>query len=254
VIQQLFDLSGKTALVTGSSRGIGRAIALALAEHGAGVAIHGVSNLSSAEETAREVEQLGVRAAAFQADLAERKAILRLHSEVVAKLGHPDILVLNASLQIRSPWQAIDVDDAQRQIATNFLSSLELIRLCQPAMAERKWGRVLTVGSVQQVKPHRDMAIYAATKAAQLNLVRNLAAQLAPDGITINNLAPGVILTDRNTGPLADKKYAKLVRAKIPVGYFGEAEDCIGAALLLCSDAGRYITGADLLIDGGMSL
>ncbi|MCX7006240.1 MAG: SDR family oxidoreductase, partial [Kiritimatiellaeota bacterium] len=112
----------------------------------------------------------------------------------------------------------------------------------------------LTIGSVQQARPHPDMIVYAASKAAQENMVRNLAKQLGPDGITVNNLAPGVILTDRNTEVLADETYAERVRQIIPLRSFGESTDCVGAALLFCSDAGRYITGVDLLVDGGMGL
>ena len=113
---------------------------------------------------------------------------------------------------------------------------------------------VLTVGSVQESLPHPDMVIYGASKCAQAGLVRNLAMQVAGCGVTVNNLAPGVIRTDRNTGRLADAAYSELVLAKIPARRFGAPEDCVGAALLLCSEAGRYITGQSLYVDGGMSL
>ena len=140
------------------------------------------------------------------------------------------------------------------QMQTNFASSLRLIQLCAPKMKEKGWGRVLTVGSVQQYKPHKDMLVYAASKAAQMNMVQNLAKQLAPFGITVNNLAPGVIATPRNDAALADPDYAPKVLSGIPMGYAGESQDCAGAALLLCSDEGRYITGIDLVVDGGMKL
>ncbi|MEI8244298.1 MAG: SDR family oxidoreductase, partial [Lentisphaerota bacterium] len=118
---------------------------------------------------------------------------------------------------------------------------------------ERKWGRVLSIGSVQQKKPHRDMLIYAATKAAQTNMVQNLAVQVAPFGVTVNNLAPGVIVTDRNSVQMSDQTICETVLKKIPAGFIGQSEDCVGAAVLLCSDAGRYITGQDFYVDGGMS-
>jgi NAD(P)-dependent dehydrogenase (short-subunit alcohol dehydrogenase family) len=121
-------------------------------------------------------------------------------------------------------------------------------------MQKQAWGRIITVGSVQQRKPHKDMLVYAASKAAQENMVRNLAKQLAPCGVTVNNVAPGVIETPRNSEALSDKEYAKQVLNGIPVGYAGAPQDCNGLILMLCSDAGRYITGADILIDGGMSL
>jgi NAD(P)-dependent dehydrogenase (short-subunit alcohol dehydrogenase family) len=121
-------------------------------------------------------------------------------------------------------------------------------------MQGRRWGRILTIGSVQQVRPHPAMLVYSATKSALVNLVRNLAPQLAPDGITVNNLAPGAIVTGRNEQVLADETYRRQVLAKIPAGYIGEPGDCAGLAVLLCSEAGRYITGQDLFVDGGMGL
>jgi len=121
-------------------------------------------------------------------------------------------------------------------------------------MVNRKWGRILAIGSVQQVKPHPMTLVYAATKAAQMNMVRSLAKQYAVHGITINNLAPGFIATDRNAEKMADKEYMAQVRTRIPSETIGESEDCVGAVLLLCSEAGRYITGINLIVDGGMHL
>ena len=123
-----------------------------------------------------------------------------------------------------------------------------------PAMKEKGWGRVITVGSVQQTKPHPDMAVYAATKCAVMSLVRNVAKQVAPYGVTVNNLSPGVIATPRNDAALSDPVYAEKVLAGIPMHFAGEPSDMAGAALLLASDAGRYITGIDLVVDGGMGL
>jgi NAD(P)-dependent dehydrogenase (short-subunit alcohol dehydrogenase family) len=128
---------------------------------------------------------------------------------------------------------------------------LLLIQMLAPAMQEKKWGRIITIGSVQERKPHPNMLIYSASKAAQTNMVQSLALQLAPDGITVNNIAPGVIYTDRNVEALSDAEYAKKVTATIPVGFYGEPEDCAGMVRLLCSEAGRYITGQSIYIDGG---
>lgn len=121
-------------------------------------------------------------------------------------------------------------------------------------MQEQRWGRILSIGSVQEAKPHKDMAVYAASKAAQTSLIRNLARQLAPHGITANNIAPGVILTARNTEVLSDEIYAAQVRAMIPTGDFGQADDIAALALLLCSDASGYLTGQSIYADGGLSL
>lgn len=244
-ITQLFNLSGHTALVTGSSRGIGRAIALGLAECGATVAVHGTKPGKALDEALASVP----RSIAVTGDLSDPDVPARLVAEV-----KPDILVANASIQIRKPWAEVTQAEAEQQMQVNFHATLKMIQAAVPAMRAKNWGRILTIGSVQQHLPHPDMIVYAGSKSAQENLVRNLAKQLGPYGITINNLAPGVILTDRNTKALADESYAERVRSMVPLRYFGEPEDCIGAALLLCSDAGRYITGADLLVDGGMAL
>jgi glucose 1-dehydrogenase len=136
----------------------------------------------------------------------------------------------------------------------NFGSCLWLIQRFAPVMQGEKWGRILTIGSVQQVRPHPEMLVYSATKSALVNLVRSLASQLASQGVTINNLAPGAIATGRNEEVLANEDYRKQVLSKIPVGFVGEPQDCAGLALLLCSEAGRYITGQDFYVDGGMSL
>jgi len=249
-----FSLSGRRALITGSSRGIGHALALAFARSGADVAIHCVADTTHAREAAAAIRQLGRQSCVVEADLGADDGARRAYAGAVAGLGGIDILVCNASIQEPTPWLTVDRGQFDRQIAVNFRSTLELCQLAAPAMQRQRWGRILTVGSVQEAKPHPHMVVYAATKAAQTSLVHNLARQLAPEGVTVNNLAPGVIRTDRNSQRLADPAYAASVLASIPVGFFGTAEDCTGAALLLCSDAGRYITGHTLMADGGLSL
>lgn len=249
-----FDLRGRTALVTGSSRGIGAAIARRLATSGADVAIHCASGEAAARETADLCAGSGVRSFVVRGDLAAPDGPRSVHGEALARLGRIDILVLNASVQIRRDWRAIPPEEAELHYAVNFRASLELLQRCVPAMQERRWGRVLTIGSVQERRPHPDMLVYSSLKHAQTGLVLGLARQLAPHGVTINNLAPGVILTDRNRTALSDEAYAERVRTAIPAGYFGQPEDCSGAALLLCSEEGRYITGQSLHVDGGFGL
>lgn len=253
-IANQFQLSGRSALVTGSSRGIGRAIALGLAQCGAAVAVHGTKPGKALDETLADIRKLAPRSVAVTGDLSQPDVPAQLVAEAIAALGGIDILVANASIQIRKPWAQVTQAEAEQQMQVNFHATVRMIQAAVPAMRAKKWGRILTIGSVQQQRPHPDMIVYAASKSAQENLVRNLAKQLGPDGITVNNLAPGVILTDRNVPALSDETYAARVLDMIPLRFFGQSEDCVGAALLLCSDAGRYITGADLLVDGGMSL
>lgn len=249
-----FNLKGRRALVTGSSRGIGAAIVLGLAEAGADVAVHYTGREEEARDIAGRATGFGVRSTIVRADLAEDGAARRAYEGAVAGLGGVDILVLNASVQTRKDWLAFTREDVDWHIAINYRSSLELMQLAAPGMIERKWGRILAVGSVQEAKPHPQMLVYSSLKHAQTGLVLGLAPQLAAHGVTVNNLAPGVIQTDRNSEALADAAYAAKVRAAIPAGFPGESADCVGAALLLCSDAGRYITGQTLFVDGGLGL
>ncbi len=243
----MFDLTGKKALITGSTQGIGEAIARCFAENGAEVVIHGVKSKEKCENIANSIKG---KASIALADLSDSYSAEKLYEQC----GDIDILVLNASIQLRKAWNEITVEEFEKQINVNFKSSLLLIQKFAPSMLKKGFGRIVLVGSVQQFKPHKDMAIYAATKEAQISLMKNLAKQFAPKGVTVNGLAPGVIITPRNIDALSDEEYAKAVYAGIPMGYAGEPKDCAGAALLLCSDEGRYITGTDIVVDGGMRL
>lgn len=242
--------NGKRALITGSSRGIGHAIAFALAEEGYEVIIHCAGNVKKARETKSAIEKQGGRAEILCANLCDVDDIKKL----VREMGDIDVLVLNASLQIRRPWKEIPLEECYEQLNCNFIASMLLIQAAVPHMQEKKWGRIVTIGSVQETKPHPDMLIYAASKAAQTNMVQSLAIQLAKDGITVNNVAPGVIYTDRNMEVLTDEAYAEKVRESIPVAFYGEPRDCAGIVKLLCSDEGRYITGQSIYVDGGKSI
>lgn len=254
VFPDRFALRGHRALVTGSSRGIGAAIAVALAEAGADVMVNYVGNQDAAESLAERIRGLGRNCGIAQGDIGEKGVPGRLFEETLKTLGQVDILVSNAAIQFVEPWAEVTREHFQRQTATNFQGAYELIQLAAPAMLERGWGRILTIGSVQEAKPHPEMVVYAALKAAQTLMVKNLAKQFAPKGVTVNNLAPGVIDTDRSRERLTTEEYRRKVLSWIPANELGTSEDCAGAALLLCSEAGRYITGQNLFVDGGMSL
>ena len=243
-------MNKKTALITGASRGIGRAIASRLAKDGCHVLVHYVSNREKAESLVDEICAAGGTAQALQADLCD----LAQTDALAADLPPVDVLVLNASVQFRTPWQQISMAEAQTQLNCNLLSSLRLIQAVSGHMQAQKWGRIITIGSVQEAKPHPDMLIYSASKAAQENMVRSLSLQLAGCGITVNNVAPGVIATDRNVQALSDAAYAQKVRDSIPAGFYGQPEDCAGIVSLLCSQEGRYITGQSIFVDGGKSI
>ncbi len=240
----------KTALVTGSSRGIGRAIAIRLAKDGYRVLVHAAVNMAKAEETKAVILKNGGEAEILVANLTD----LEQTKVLCEKMGEVDVLVLNASIQYRTPWQEISPEACCEQLNCNFTSSMLLIQAAAKHMKQQKWGRVVTIGSVQEAKPHPDMLVYAASKAAQTNMMQSLSLQLAKDGITVNNVAPGVIYTDRNVAALSDAEYAQKVTNSIPVGFYGVPEDCAGIVSLLCSEEGRYITGQSIYVDGGKSI
>jgi NAD(P)-dependent dehydrogenase (short-subunit alcohol dehydrogenase family) len=250
-IMDQFSLAGRTALVTGARREIGRAIALTLAELGARLAIHhaGTSEeAADADAVVREIEGAGGVARAFGQDFAADDAG-RLLAASVSAWAAVDILVLNASIELPEAYEDISRAHFDQQIAINLRTPLELLQILVPPMAERGWGRVLTIGSVQQMRPHPKMMVYAGTKAAQWNWMRNLARQFGGKGVTVNNLAPGAILTARNRDQMAVEGAALVER--IPAGRLGHPQDLRGAAALLCSDAGAYINGVNLYVDGG---
>ena len=232
MLREKFDLTGRIALVTGSTRGIGKAIGDAFEEYGARVIRHNTK----------------------VCNLSDPVAIEAFFDGLAAEGGLPDILVCNASVQEKIPWLEFPLEEANREVQVNFLATLRMFQRCYPKMKAQRWGRLITVGSVNERRPHPDMCVYAATKSAQENLVRGIGRQVAADGITVNNLCPGVFNTDRNRECLADPVYGPKVTAAIPMHDYAVPEDAAGAALLLASDAGRYITGATIAVDGGLSL
>lgn len=247
MLKEMFDLSGKTALVTGSARGIGRAIAIAFAEYGARVIVHGSRPSGPLDEALAMVRRLSPESVAVAADLSDPSQVETMPADV-------DILVANASIQEKMPWNEFDMGEARREAQVNFFSTFRLFQRAYGRMKANGWGRLIAVGSVQERRPHPDMVAYAATKSAQENMVRNIARQVAKDGITVNNLCPGVFFTDRNIAALSDPAYAKRVTDAIPMRDYARPEDAAGAALLLASNAGRYITGATIMVDGGLCL
>lgn len=240
----------KTALVTGSSRGIGRAIAVRLAADGYKVIIHGAGNIVKAEETKKIIEENGGTASVELADLCRTEEVKKL----AERIGNVDVLVFNASLQYDTYLEDLSADDIISHYTCNAVSSLLLVQALVPYMKKQNWGRIVTIGSVNEKKPIPKLMAYSMSKAAQANMMLSLSLQLAEYGITVNNVAPGVIYTDRNVEALSDPEYAKKVSNSIPVGFYGQPEDCAGIVSLLCSEEGRYITGQNIFVDGGKGL
>jgi NAD(P)-dependent dehydrogenase (short-subunit alcohol dehydrogenase family) len=252
--REKLNLSGHKALITGSSQGIGAALALSLAEFGADVVIHCNTEIDKANAIADKARTFGVNAQVIVCNLMEKDASEKLFELATNAIGEIDILVLNAAIHIRRKWYDVTLEEFDQHIQVNLKNSFFTIQRFSKSMIEKGWGRIITMGSVQQHIPHVDMIIYAASKSAQENIVRNMAKQISDFGVTINNLEIGVFNTPQNQGVLSNPEYKTKVLGKIPTGFIAEPEDCCGLVNLICSEAGRYITGANLAIDGGMHI
>lgn len=242
----MFDLTGRTALVTGSSQGIGKELAKTLSDHGAEVFAHGTH---PSEKLKAAAQYIGTDKIAT-ADLLDASAAKSLFSQT----GGVDILILNASVQYKRPWDGFSDEEVDNQINCNLKSTYYIIKEYLPYMKANGRGRIVTIGSVNQYNNHPELLLYGVTKAAQLKLVEGIAKATAKFGVTVNNIAPGAIYTPRNSEALSDEAFLQKVKDSIPMGYVGGAKAMNGAALLLCSDEGSYITGSEIIVDGGMHL
>ncbi|CAH1658053.1 SDR family NAD(P)-dependent oxidoreductase [Chelatococcus asaccharovorans] len=253
------DLAGRRVLVTGASRGIAAAIARGFAGCGARVALNYSADADlragfaeAAAALSDDISRIGPPALLLEADLTQPDAASRLVTDVVAAWGGVDIVVLSASIQIHKDFLAQTPADIALQIQINLMSNIAILQGVIPVMRRERWGRIITIGSVQETAPSGEMPIYAMTKGAQENLVRNLALQNAPHGITVNNIAPGLVQTDRNAFRRRDpSSWEAIAAAANPMGRAGQPEDIVGAALFLASDAASFVTGTTIQITGG---
>lgn len=246
-----YGLNGKTALVTGSSRGIGKAAALRLAREGAQVIFHGSAPGAKLDAA---VAEAGSKAQAVTADFSDLNAVEALAKGLIGRDLVPEILILNASVQSYTGLGNFDAAEYLRMFNTNVESSCILLHLLLPEMRKRAWGRVIFTGSVNGVKPASRLALYGSTKAALMNLARTAALENAPFNITVNTILPGVIETDRNAKALSAPEFAAQLREKIPMHRFGTAEECADLIAFLASDQSSYITGAEIPVAGGLQL
>lgn len=246
----LFDLTGRKALVTGGSRGLGKAMARGFAEAGADVFISS-RNADELRAAADEIRAgLNVRVEFATADMTDRAAVAQLAAEATARLGGIDILVNNAGSN--NP-QAIDkiVDaDWDRLIELNLNSVMALTRAIAPQMKQRRWGRIIHISSIMGLASKDERNAYSATKAALIGMCKATAQDLGAYGVTCNCIAPGPFLTDLPGKMLTDAQ-KKTFADRTALGRWGDPRELAGPALLLASDAGSYITGTVLLVDGG---
>lgn len=248
-----FELTGKTALITGASRGLGQQFARALAGAGADVAVTSRTRDSLAA-TAKEVEALGRRAVCVELDVREEASIHRAVAEAIGGLGHIDILVNNAGCNIRKPAVDVTWADWSTVVDTNLRGIFFVAQAVARHMIPRRYGRIVNIGSVTCVARYAGLGPYGASRGGVKQLTMSLAHDWGPHGITVNCLAPGWFKTEQNRVMYETKGWVEYLCERIPLGRPGTPGDLDGALLLLASDAGRYITGQTLLVDGGISV
>ena len=243
-------LEGKIAVVTGASRGIGRAIAIRLAGEGATVVINYNGSKEKAEEVKQEIEGAGGKAAVCQCNVADFDQCQAFIQKVIDEFGRIDILVNNAGITRDGLLMKMSEEDFDQVIETNLKGAFHTIRFASRQMLRQKSGRIINLSSVVGVTGNAGQANYAASKAGVLGLTKSAARELASRGITVNAIAPGFIETDMTS--VLSEKVKEGAAAGIPLGAFGKPEDVAAAAAFLASDEAGYITGQVLHVDGGM--
>ena len=244
------SLNGKTALVTGASRGIGRAIALRLAEDGANVAVIYAGSADKAEAVVNEITALGVNAKAYRCNVADSAAVNETVKAVTNDLGKIDILVNNAGITRDGLMLRMKDEDFDAVLDTNLKGAFNMIRACYSGFIRKKSGRIINISSVSGIMGNAGQANYSPSKAGVIGLTKSVARELASRGITCNAVAPGFIQTDM-TENLGDNN--PLLNS-IPLGRMGKPEDIAAAVAFLASDSAAYITGEVLKVDGGLAI
>ena len=243
-------LDGKTALVTGASRGIGRAIALRLAAEGASVAINYAGNTAKAEETKAAIEAVGGKAALFQADVSDSAQVERMVAAVTEMFGTIDILVNNAGITRDGLLMRMKEEDFDAVLDTNLKGIFHVTKAVSKLMMKKRAGRIVNMASVVGIMGNAGQTNYAAAKAGVIGFTKSAARELAARGITVNAVAPGFIATDMTAAMPEKAKEATL--AAIPLRRMGAPEDVANAVAFLVSDQASYITGQVVKVDGGM--
>lgn len=244
------NLAGKTALITGGSRGLGRAMAVALAAEGAAIALV-ARDAEKLKESAAAVEAAGGKASLHLADVADEGQVAALEREIAAKYGKIQILINNAGINLRKGITEFTLEEWNRVINTNLTSVFLMCRAFVPHLRGQGYGRIINMTSIMSHVSLPGRAAYSSTKTALLGMTRALALELAPDGITVVGISPGPFGTEMNTALMQNPEINAQFLSKIPVGRWGKVEEIGALARFLCSDEAGFITGTDILIDGG---
>lgn len=245
----LFDVRGRVALITGGRRGLGRAMALGLAEAGARVAV--VARSADPGDLPAEMERRGADWRYFPVDLADRSERAGLVDRVVSETGGLDILVNSAGVQRRAPAASYPLAQWDEDLELLLTAALDLSQQAFPHMAAKGWGRIVHVASISSFQGAREIVGYATAKHGIVGLTKCLANEWASRGVNVNAIAPGLFETDMAAPTTGDPAKAAELRGRIPAGRFGRPEDLVGPVLFLASDASRHVHGTVLLVDGG---
>jgi NAD(P)-dependent dehydrogenase (short-subunit alcohol dehydrogenase family) len=243
-------LAGKTALITGASRGLGKAMAIALAGGGAQLALVG-RDVEKLNETAGAVRQAGGEARTYTADVTSEEEVKRLEQQVSSESGPVHILVNNAGVNVRKPITDAELSDWMYVLNTNLTSVFLMCRAFVPHMKGSGYGRIINLTSTMSHVSLPGRVLYSSSKAGLLGLTRALALELAPEGITVVGISPGPFGTEMNTVLMQNPEINAQFLSKIPIGRWGRVEEVGKLALYLCSEDAGFITGTDILIDGG---
>ncbi len=246
------QLQDKVAVVTGASRGIGRAIALALGQAGARVAVTCTQQRAAADEVLESLRQLGSDGRVYQFDVADFDATTQAFNQVVDDFGRLDVLVSNAGVRRDQLLVRMKSEDWDMVLQTNLAGTFHCARAAARTMLRQRWGRIIAISSVAGLVGNAGQANYAASKAGMIGLTKALAKELAPRGITVNAVAPGLIDTDM-TRSLSETQRQALLQ-QVPSGAFGTPEDVAACVVFLASEAARYITGEVISVSGGLTM
>ncbi len=246
---RLFDLSGRTAVVVGGTSGIGRTLSIGLAEAGADVVATG-RRLPLVEEVASEIEALGRRTLRMASDVGDMASLERLRDATVTAFGKVDILLAVAGTTKKTPTLEMDEADWHRVIETNLTGTLRACQVFARHMIERRYGRIVTIGSLSSFVGLYEVAAYVASKAGVAGLTRALAVEWAPHNVTVNAIVPGLFRTDLNAA-LLDSPRGQEFLVRTPMKRFGLHKELVGAAIFLSSEASTFVTGHMLAVDGG---
>ncbi|MET0978572.1 MAG: SDR family oxidoreductase [Paeniglutamicibacter terrestris] len=252
---KLFDLTGRIALVTGSSRGIGKELAKALADAGATLVLHGRNSETLAVTTAEFQKNFGTeRIFSYAFDVTDEAAVAANIATIEAEVGPLRILVNNAGIQHREPMLELALSDWQRVLDTNLTSAFLVGREAAKGMLKRGEGKIINICSVQTDLARPTISAYTAAKGGLRNLTRAMTAEWAGSGLQINGIAPGYIHTEMTQNLVDDEKFNSWILGRTPAGRWGSVEDLAGPAIWLASDGSNYINGQTIFIDGGMSV